>query len=318
MAESLQGPVGLRFRSQPVKNLASDQRKVTDLLAAIPEGMGGKKNTWSYASPLLGGDGACTKYLADAIWEFQTFWKASGVFHNIDGVVDPGMHTWQTLTQLASGQKPKPQNVTPSAGGAIGRIPGTWQITNIWSISAGEVGLVGGVQLDITAPDESQFRIKGAGAGFGWSLDPKGFSDLCNKVPDEVTKASLKAVGAMLAKGTLFGIGDLLQKVPGFPSLTPTAGRIFSNPLRGLIGLNQPPVTRSLLTGGGNSMFGITSGSGGALVGSESGVVVFGVGGIASAWLANALAIYGSAGVTFKAGVGISGMVYNLYSVENL
>ena len=322
MPEPLTGPVGLRWRTQSVKNLSRDQRKVSDLLAAIPDGMGGKKNKWSYATPLLGDDGSCTKYLADAIWDFQTFWKSMGVFHNIDGVVDPGMHTWQTLTEVAGGQPPKPQNIAPSGGGAIGpgRISGTWQITNVWSIGTGEVGLVGAVQLDITAPDESKFRIKGAGAGFGWSMDPKGLNDLLNKTKDVTTPLSLKALSEMLGRGVGFGFGDLLQKVPGFPSLTPTAGRIFSNPLRGVLGLNQPPVTKRLLTGGGsgNNVFGISSASGGAIAGAESGLVVFGMGGLATGWLANAFAVYGTAGITFKSGAGVSGMLYNLYSVEDL
>ena len=98
----LQAAVGMRYRVQNVTNNARDQARVITLLSAIPESQGGKKSAWS-TKPLAGPDRLCPKLLADAIWDFQTFWKKQLVFHNIDGVVDPGQHTWQRLNQLVSG-----------------------------------------------------------------------------------------------------------------------------------------------------------------------------------------------------------------------
>lgn len=101
---SLSGPVGVRGRIQNTKNSADDQRKVIDLLAAIPSMYGGKKDAWP-APPLAGASGSCPKFLCDAIWDFQSFWKRSGVFHNIDGVVDPDGNTLRQLNALASQAK---------------------------------------------------------------------------------------------------------------------------------------------------------------------------------------------------------------------
>ena len=317
----LQGPVGLRWKKQQVKNTQSDQKKVAALLAAIPGSSGGKKNQW-YAPPLPGLDGQCTQALADAIWSFQQFWKSRGLFQVIDGTVDPGMHTWQTLVKLAKGQAPMPP--LPSQGekkllNSQPRAPGTWQITNIWSFSLGEVGLLGAVELEITQPDGAKYKLKGTGAGFGWSMDPKGLSDTINKVGGPEAPATLLALLESASRGIGFSLGDLLQKIPGAGFLTPTTTRgvIISNPLRRVIGLKQRPLSRSLLTGGGNTVFGISSGSANVIAGSETGIVLFGLGGISSAWFADAIAFYGSRGVTIKAGVGVQGMVYNGYSVED-
>jgi len=317
----LQGAVGLRWRKQQVKNTQSDQKKVAALLAAIPGASGGKKDQW-YAPPLPGPNGQCTPALADAIWSFQQLWKSRGVFQVIDGTVDPGMHTWQTLVKLAKGQAPTPPQ--PASGekkllNSQPRVPGTWQITNIWSFSLGEVGLLGAVELEIAQPDGAKFKLKGAGAGFGWSMDPKGLSDTINKVGGREAPATLLALLESSSRGIGFSLGDLLQKIPGAGFLTPTTSRgvIIANPLRRVIGRNQRALSRSLLTGGGNTVFGISSGSANIVAGSEAGIVVFGLGGIGSAWFADAIAIYGSSGVTIKAGLGVQGMVYNGYADED-
>jgi hypothetical protein len=102
MAVSLDGPVGLRWRVQSVKNARGDQDKVINSLASIPEAQGGKKETWT-VPPLSGPDGSCPKFVADAIWDFQTFWKKKGVCHVVDGVVDPGKTTLRKLNELAGG-----------------------------------------------------------------------------------------------------------------------------------------------------------------------------------------------------------------------
>jgi pimeloyl-ACP methyl ester carboxylesterase len=109
MAVSIDGPVGLRFHRQNVKNNAEDQRKVVKLLAAIPKSQGGKKEEWG-TPPLAGPDGTCPKLLVDAIWDFQVFWKKQGLFHNIDAVVDPNMNTLKQLNKLASGGSVDPPN----------------------------------------------------------------------------------------------------------------------------------------------------------------------------------------------------------------
>ena len=102
---TLDGPVGLRFRKQNVRNNASDQDKVIKLLAKIPKAQGGKKEEWATV-PLTGADGACPSFVSDAIWDFQVFWKNKGHFHNIDGVVDPKMNTLAQMNLLAAGVTP--------------------------------------------------------------------------------------------------------------------------------------------------------------------------------------------------------------------
>lgn len=100
MTVTLGEPVGMRFRTQNVANKQVDQGKVIELLASIPAAEGGKKEEWAFR-PLSGPDKSCPKLLADAIWDFQVFWKAKGVFHNIDGVVDPAQHTLAHMNELS-------------------------------------------------------------------------------------------------------------------------------------------------------------------------------------------------------------------------
>ena len=101
---SLSGPVGLRGRVTNVQNSSDDQQKVIELLSEIPTFYGGKKEDWA-VPPLAGAYGSCPKVLADAIWEFQSWWKRSGVFKNIDGVVDPSGNTLRQLNFLVSAMK---------------------------------------------------------------------------------------------------------------------------------------------------------------------------------------------------------------------
>jgi hypothetical protein len=98
----IDAPVGLRNRSQNVANNTRDQTKIMKLLAAIPASQGGKKETWA-TLPLTGADRQCPKHLADAIWDFQTFWKKRGLFAVIDGVVDPGKRTLKRMNDLVYG-----------------------------------------------------------------------------------------------------------------------------------------------------------------------------------------------------------------------
>jgi len=102
MPVAIDGPVGLRMRSQNVRNNSRDQEKVIGLLAKIPAAQGGKKDDWE-VPPLAGPDGSCPKFLVDAIWNFQFFWRSKGVAHVVDGVVDPGMTSLRKLNELAAG-----------------------------------------------------------------------------------------------------------------------------------------------------------------------------------------------------------------------
>lgn len=127
---SISGPVGLRHRKQNVTNKAVDQATIIGLLAVIPESQGGKGTAWA-TPPIAGGDGSCPPALANAIWEFQDFWKKKGVFHNIDGVVDPGMNTLKKLNEL-SGGGPPPPSPTPPADSFVCGPDVTEQIAAIW------------------------------------------------------------------------------------------------------------------------------------------------------------------------------------------
>lgn len=112
---TIDGPVGLRFRKQNVKNNASDQGKVIQLLAKIPKAQGGKSEEWR-VPPLSGPNGNCPQFVSDAIWDFQLFWKGKGHFQHIDGVVDPDKNTLAQLNMLALGTtppKPPPGPSTP-------------------------------------------------------------------------------------------------------------------------------------------------------------------------------------------------------------
>ncbi|WNJ89560.1 hypothetical protein [Bosea sp. 685] len=113
MAEALDGPVGLRWRNQNVTNNARDQEKVINLLTRIPASQGGKQEAWP-VPPLAGPDRGCPKFLADAIWDFQSFWKSKRVFNLIDGVVDKAGHTIRQLNSLASGAPINPPTPSPT------------------------------------------------------------------------------------------------------------------------------------------------------------------------------------------------------------
>jgi len=101
---SLAGPVGLRGRVAKVKNSNEDQQKVITLLSEIPFAYGGKKEDWN-VPPLAGPDGVCPQILAVAIWDFQSWWKRTGLFKNIDGVVDADGNTLRYLNVFAASAK---------------------------------------------------------------------------------------------------------------------------------------------------------------------------------------------------------------------
>ena len=124
---NIDAPVGIRYRRQNVTNFSRDQEKILNLLAAIPASQGGKKEAWMIR-PLSGPDGSCPQFLADAIREFQTFWKAKGALRNVDGVVDPGQRTIRKLNELASGGA-----IVPAAAGFVCGPNVTNQVIQTWT-----------------------------------------------------------------------------------------------------------------------------------------------------------------------------------------
>ncbi|MEJ1158224.1 hypothetical protein [Prosthecomicrobium sp. N25] len=104
MVVQIDFPVGLRDRKTPVRNMQADQAKVLGLLAEIPEDKGGFRARWIALGPMrpqAGADGAIPRDVAEAIWQFQLFWKNRGVFKVIDGVVDPDGNTLKKMNELA-------------------------------------------------------------------------------------------------------------------------------------------------------------------------------------------------------------------------
>src|SRR6476661_4371465 len=89
-----------RNPSKKIDNLASDQEKLINLLKKIPASSGGKKEAFANTAFVLS-NGTCDSKLAEAIYDFQQYWKARGFFQNIDGVADPRAHTIDRLNELA-------------------------------------------------------------------------------------------------------------------------------------------------------------------------------------------------------------------------
>jgi hypothetical protein len=194
----LRGPVGLRWRTQRVANFADDQASVIALLASIPAAKGGKKESWTTA-PLSGPDGQIPQVLSDAIWDFQSWWKALGAFQNIDGVVDPGGHTLWQLNNLASGAPTTPSD-SPSAPGVIVQPPTTpldpffaqlrgcfphvtpWKVVGGVSGGAGVAMITAGAgRIDLHNADTDQISdthvtVSLRYAAIGGSCGPMGFS----------------------------------------------------------------------------------------------------------------------------------------------
>ena len=181
---SISGPVGKRWGENNVTNLNADQRTIISLLAAISVKDGGKKEVWT-VPPLAGPSGQCPESLKKAIWEFQTWWKALGVFRNIDNVVDPGGNTLKHMNSLLAGQgggrstpvDPSPPKIGPGFlqpmfSRMIPR-PTNWKIegTGTLSLSAGEYGLAAG-KMTVSNTLNRGSRVPLIMAGGGLSLGP--------------------------------------------------------------------------------------------------------------------------------------------------
>lgn len=321
MSVYLDGPVGRRWNQVNVKNSDQDQRRVIALLHQIPSADGGKKDVWM--GPILsGGDGNCSPYLLSAIWDFQKLWKQRGVFHNIDGVVDPKGHTLEQMNLLLDGRKSAPDPAPAKPIIHNKRAPGTWQVTNIWSLSVGEVGLVGGSKVEITQPDEKKFEIIGAGAGVGYGIDPitlaKVFKDglkALNPLAD-VAKFALQQLLASLDKGFGFSFGDYYQLLGGeLGSIT--SGVLVPNPINKYVG-RPTAVSRYLITEAGKANYAIGSLGGGIVFGAEWGLMGFGGPAIGPTMLfCPVIGYYGSAGLTMKIGGSAQVMMYHMASVRD-
>lgn len=231
MTVDLSGPVGLRWRSTNVTNRSADQMKIIGLLGSISNSEGGKMEDWT-VQPLAGPNGVCPKPLADAIWDFQSFWKARGVFHNIDGVADPGGNTLKHLNMLAPGggggrlmpvdplpPKPSPPN---KPGGIFHDLlvrmtprPTNWKIAGTATVSVSATiegaplaAATGTITLSNTRNPGSAvpLKMRGAGLSFGPDAIPGGL---------EFAPASFPSVGSQIQAGprtttTTLALDDLL------------------------------------------------------------------------------------------------------------
>ena len=111
MAHFISGPVGtIRGSERPgwmpnPTNNFNDLNAVILLLRAIPRREGGRKEAWDDPTKmpsisLSGSD--CPPDLADAITDFQDFWRDRGAIQIVDGVVDPNGRTLVKLNALVA------------------------------------------------------------------------------------------------------------------------------------------------------------------------------------------------------------------------
>jgi hypothetical protein len=188
-------------------------------------------------------------------------------------------------------------------------------VTNVWSASLGDTGQVGAVKVEITEANGRKFEILGAGAGFGYSVDPAKYEKWLDgvKAPDE--ELALKPFVEMIVQGLGFNIGDYVQLLGGaFDQLT--KGVLIANPANKYFG-KPTHVTRYLITEGGNATFTILSGGGGFYWGGESGIMTFGGPPLGPIFLNPVLGCYGSIGGTGKVGAGIQAMIYSIVSIRD-
>jgi hypothetical protein len=87
--DALDGPVGLRWRRERVRNLYDDQNYVIGELQQIPSALGGKQEAWRRGAPSPTANGVCPPDLVEAIYDFQEFWKSQDKLKVADGVCDP-------------------------------------------------------------------------------------------------------------------------------------------------------------------------------------------------------------------------------------
>jgi hypothetical protein len=193
MGEHLTGSVGIvqpncpwRQGAPPPGNSTDNQQVVIGLLSKIPAAQGGMQEEWG-TPPLPGPDGMCPQVLGDAIYAFQSFWKANGTFKNIDGVVDPGGNTLRVMNSCVVGSKITsggPNGLLPSNAPNLNKIiqriraafpkGSSWSLDNAPGISAGFVvgGSVG--QLDFKNDDGTMRYASYGAAALTLGLDTGG------------------------------------------------------------------------------------------------------------------------------------------------
>jgi hypothetical protein len=311
--------VGLLHRRQQVTNHMVDQQTVADLLAHIPQHAGGTLGLWPPHVLFLGSPGQCTGELGMAIWAFQERWQRTGELRVVDGVVDPGGSTLKALNTVAAlhGYRPAPlpDMALPkiSFGQRLQRFPGTWQVSGVGSMSVGEGGQVGSVSVEITEPSGQRFTLDGVGAGVGVGIDPIGVKKLLARTVEEAALATGRELLKMVGTSVLFSVGDYLQAI-GIPLSSMTGGRIVLNSLR----LGHAPLSRYLLTGGSARQPFIIAAAGVSFIGGgEAGIMGFGPLAGLGLPFADAIALYGSAGVTLKAQASAGVMIYHCLAVRD-
>jgi hypothetical protein len=219
MGDHITGSVGIvnpsaKWRiGKSIGNRASDQQTIIRLLAKIPASKGGKKEQWEGQLPPPGGDGLCLKELGDAIWDFQSHWKAAGVFKNIDGVVDPGGNTIRVMNTLllAASVKPTGPNTpmppnTTDLTEVIKKLrglfpsPTRWTLTNAPGISAGFIASASIGQLDVKedgAAGEKHLTYASGGMEMGWSPEGSSPVTFSASTRDMWSATSIKALSGM-------------------------------------------------------------------------------------------------------------------------
>lgn len=314
----IQARVGLLNRRQQVTNRVADQETVADLLAHIPQHAGGTLGLWPPHVLFLGGPGQCTGELGMAIWAFQERWKRTGELRVVDGVVDPGGSTLKALNTVAAlhGYQPAPRPSMPTItfGQRLPRLMGAWQVSNVGSMSVGEGGQLGSASIEITEPSGQRFVIDGVGFGVGLGIDAFSVKNLIKRQIEQAALVTAAEVLKMLGKSVVCSVGDYLQAL-GLPLSSCTAGRINLNPLR----IGHAPLSRYLLAGGSARQPFIACSAGvSAIVGGEGGLIGFGpLAGLGFPF-ADAIALYGNAGVTIKAQASVSMMVYHCRDVRDV
>lgn len=245
---SLTGPVGLRWGKNNVTNSNEDQRKIIDLLAAIPAKDGGRKEEWSANYPLAGPSGQCPRILVHAIWEFQRWWQALGVFRQIDNVVDPGGNTLKQLNKLAnqnggSGSlRPKPKPAPPEP-----QVLDDWFVTEFGGYAESVVITLGysAMQGNVAFTRADGTKYRGAIGMFGLSA---GVSLDVGKMPGvKQVLRRFPALSQFLGNPSGPGVNNLLKWVSTqgilqrIIAITPGGMRLYTQLAQVILGGSVAP-----------------------------------------------------------------------------
>ncbi len=166
--DPLDGPVGLRWKTQNVLNLTDDQQYIIDQLGQIDENLGGKKSYYSSTGdvPKALTNGKCDPDLLNAILDFQKFWISQGKLKVADGVVDRRGPSLRLMDLAVQGMAfaPDPLKSIPPEGQHDPTA--CWAACYSWWLSA--------------APEQwpvTQLNVLAAGSGSG-IVTPNGTVDV--------------------------------------------------------------------------------------------------------------------------------------------